>query len=97
LFTFKIAFDENYACHSPGVLLEVENIRRLHTQSRIEWADSCTGPFDSMFKRLWLSRRMIRDVIVSTGKAPGDLVVSMIPLLNWLNSKIRPRMKRLEW
>jgi len=89
LFMFKIAFDENYACHSPGVLLEVENIRRLHTQSRIEWADSCTGPFDSMFKRLWLSQRMIRDVIVSTGKAPGDLFVSMIPLLNWLNSKIR--------
>ena len=89
LFTFKIAFDENYACHSPGVLLEVENIRRLHTQSRIEWADSCTGPFDSMFKRLWLSQRMIRDVIVSTGKAPGDLVVSTIPLLSWLNSKIR--------
>jgi CelD/BcsL family acetyltransferase involved in cellulose biosynthesis len=88
LFTFKIAFDENYACHSPGVLLEVENIRRLHTQSRIEWVDSCTGPFDSMFKRLWLSQRMIQDVIVSTGKAPGDLVVSMIPLLKWLNRKI---------
>jgi CelD/BcsL family acetyltransferase involved in cellulose biosynthesis len=88
LFTFKIAFDENYACHSPGVLLEVENIRRLHAQSRIEWVDSCTGPFDSLFKRLWLSQRTIRDVIVSTGKAPGDLVVSMIPLLKWLNSKI---------
>ncbi|HEV2664880.1 MAG TPA: GNAT family N-acetyltransferase [Blastocatellia bacterium] len=88
LFTFKIAFDENYARHSPGVLLEVENIRRLHTQSRIEWADSCAGPFDSMFKRLWPSRRMIRDVIVSTGKAPGDLLISMIPLLKWLNGKI---------
>jgi CelD/BcsL family acetyltransferase involved in cellulose biosynthesis len=88
LFSFKIAFDENYACHSPGALLEVENVRRLHTQSQIEWADSCTGPFDSMFKRIWLSQRMIRDVIVSTGKAPGDLVVSMIPLLKWLNGKI---------
>ena len=88
LFSFKIAFDESYACHSPGALLEVENIRRLHTQSQVEWADSCTGPFDIMFKRIWLSQRMIQNVIVSTGKAPGDLVVSMIPLFKWLNGKI---------
>lgn len=97
LFSFKIAFDEDYACHSPGALLEVENIRRLHTQSQIEWADSCAGPSDSMFKRLWLSQRMIRDVIVSTGKAPGDLVVSMIPLLKWLNGKISHQGGGPQW
>lgn len=29
-FAFMIAFDEQYAAHSPGLLLEMENIRQLH-------------------------------------------------------------------
>jgi len=88
-FTFKIAFDENYARYSPGMLLEVENVRRLHAQSRIEWVDSCADPLNFMFNRLWLARRTIQNLIISTGKAPGDLVVSVTPLLSWINRKIR--------
>src|SRR5262247_1952656 len=84
-FTFKIAFDENYARYSPGMLLEIENIRRLHAQSQIEWVDSCADPFNFMFNRLWLSRRTIQNLIVSTGKAPGAFIVSVTPLLSWIN------------
>lgn len=87
-YTFKIAFDENYADYSPGVLLEVEHMRRLHAQSQTNWVDSCTGPNDWMFKRLWLSQRLIQDVIVGTGNAPGDLMVSTITLLKWLKRKL---------
>jgi CelD/BcsL family acetyltransferase involved in cellulose biosynthesis len=89
-FTFKIAFDENYARYSPGMLLEIENIRRLHAQSRIEWVDSCAHPFNFMFNRLWLARRTIQNLTVGTGKAPGDLVVSVTPLLSWINRKLKP-------
>jgi CelD/BcsL family acetyltransferase involved in cellulose biosynthesis len=89
-FTFKIAFDENYARFSPGMLLENENVRRLHSQSQIEWVDSCTHPFNSMFNRLWLARRTIQNLIVSTGKAPGDLVVSVTPFLGWISRKVKP-------
>jgi CelD/BcsL family acetyltransferase involved in cellulose biosynthesis/glycosyltransferase involved in cell wall biosynthesis len=89
-FTFKIAFDENYARYSPGLLLEIENVRRLHAQSRIEWVDSCADPFNFMFNRLWLARRTIQNLIVSTGKAPGAFVVSVTPLLCWINSKLTP-------
>jgi hypothetical protein len=46
-------------------------IRRLHTRLRIEWTDSCAGPFDSVFNRLCMSQRMIRDAIAPTGIAPG--------------------------
>jgi Acetyltransferase (GNAT) domain len=88
-FTFKIAFDEDYAQYSPGMLLEIENVRRLHDQSQIEWVDSCTDPFNFMFNRLWLARRTIQNLTVSTGKAPGDLVVSMTPLLGWINRKLK--------
>ena len=89
-FTFKIAFDENYARYSPGMLLEIENVRRLHAQSQIEWVDSCTDPFNFMFNRLWPARRTIQNLIVSTGNAPGDFVVSVIPLLSWINRKLKP-------
>ncbi|HKQ80572.1 MAG TPA: GNAT family N-acetyltransferase [Blastocatellia bacterium] len=89
-FTFKIAFDENYARFSPGMLLEIENVRRLHAQSQTEWADSCTDPYNFMFNRLWLARRTIQSLVVSTGKAPGDLVVSASPLLSWINRKLKP-------
>jgi hypothetical protein len=91
LFTFRIAFDENYARNSPGMLLEIENVRRLHAQSQIEWADSCNDSFSSMFNRLWLGRRTILDVVVSAGKPWGDWVVATIPLLKLLNRKLLRR------
>ncbi|HEU0175068.1 MAG TPA: GNAT family N-acetyltransferase [Blastocatellia bacterium] len=88
-FTFKIAFDENYSRYSPGMLLEVENVRRLHAQSQIEWVDSCTDPFNFMFNRLWLGRRTVQSLIVSAGRAPGDLAVSAIPFFGWINRKLK--------
>ncbi len=91
LFTFRIAFDENYARNSPGMLLEIENVRRLHDRSQIEWADSCNDSFSSMFNRLWLARRTILDVVVGAGKTWGDWVVAGIPLLKLLNRKLLRR------
>ena len=88
-FTFKIAFDENYSRYSPGLLLEIENLRRLHTQPQIEWVDSCADPLNFMFNRLWSARRTIQNLIISTGQAPGDLVVSLTPLLSWINRRLK--------
>jgi GNAT acetyltransferase-like protein len=91
LFTFRIAFDENYARNSPGMLLEIENVRRLHARSRIEWVDSCNDSFNFMFNRLWLERRTILDVVVGAGKSWGDWMVAAIPLLKSLNRKLLRR------
>ena len=91
LFTFRIAFDENYARNSPGMLLEVENVRRLHARSQIEWVDSCNDSVSSMFNRLWPGRRTILDVVISAGKTWGDWVVALIPLLKLLNRKLLRR------
>jgi CelD/BcsL family acetyltransferase involved in cellulose biosynthesis len=90
-FTFKIAFDERYARYSPGLLLEIHAIERLYAQSRTHWVDSCTHPLNFMFNRLWLDRRTIESLLVSTGKAPGDLVIALIPLLAWLRHKLARR------
>jgi hypothetical protein len=88
-YAFKIAYDESYSRFSPGFLLEIENIRRLQARPDIEWMDSCAVPAHFMINRLWLDRRTIQTLLVSTGKRPGDLLVSVMPLLRWLNRKVR--------
>ena len=86
-FSLKIGYDESYARFSPGLLLEVENIRRLHTRPEIEWMDSCAVSEHFMINRLWLDRRTIQTVLVPTGKGAGDLWVSLMPLVRWLNRR----------
>jgi hypothetical protein len=88
-YAFKIAYDEGHSRFSPGFLLEIENIRHLHARPEVEWMDSCAVPVHFMINRLWLDRRTIQTRLVSTGKRPGDLVVSLMPLIRWLNRKVR--------
>ncbi len=83
-FAFKIAFDEDFARYSPGVQLEVENVRRFHDNSGLQWMDSCAIFDHFMINRLWLERRVVQTVVIATGRAPGELVVAALPLLRWL-------------
>ena len=57
-FTFKIAFDEDYARFSPGVLIQLENLRVLD-RSDIAWMDSCAAENHPMINSLWTERRTI--------------------------------------
>ena len=86
-YTFKIAYDESYAQWSPGVLLEIENIRRLHDDPNIRWMDSFTSRDNAMFNRLWRDRVLLRDVTVGTGGRRGDLIISLLPLLRWFKRR----------
>jgi CelD/BcsL family acetyltransferase involved in cellulose biosynthesis len=93
-FAFKIAFDESYAQSSPGVHLEIENIRRSHLRLGMEWMDSCSVT-DNFINSLWLDRRTISTTLVATGRSPGGFLVSFLPLLRWLNrhNPLRRRQK----
>src|SRR5207237_567716 len=82
-FAFKIAFDESHAQSSPGVHLEIENIRRSHLQIGLEWMDSCSVA-DNFINSLWRDRRTILTTLVATGKGSGGFLVSALPLLRWL-------------
>ena len=82
-FAFKIAFDEAYRAFSPGFLLEIENVRRLHRRTDIRWMDSCADAQHAMINRLWPGRRTMATVLFGPGRAPGDLLVSLMPLLRW--------------
>lgn len=90
-FAFKIAFDESFARYSPGVLLELENMRQIAEMPDVEWMDSCAASEHFMINRLWTNRRLIETIVVSTGKRPADFVISALPLLRWLKRKLRRR------
>lgn len=57
-FSFKIAYDEDYARSSPGVLLQLENLDIL-ARGDIEWMDSCAAENHPMIDSLWGERRTI--------------------------------------
>jgi hypothetical protein len=88
-FAFKIAYDESYARFSPGVLLELENIRRFHCHPELRWMDSCAAPDHFMANRVWLDRRLLANLVTATGRSPGDFVVSSLPLLGWVARNLR--------
>jgi CelD/BcsL family acetyltransferase involved in cellulose biosynthesis len=88
-FAFKIAYDEEYARFSPGTLLELENIRRFHLRPELRWMDSCADPDHFMANRLWLDRRALLDLVTTTGRAAGDLMVSSLPLFHWVSRSLR--------
>ena len=62
-FSFKIAFDEEYARFSPGVLIQLENLKILERRG-IAWMDSCAVENHSMINSLWGERRTIVRVTV---------------------------------
>jgi hypothetical protein len=94
LFAFKIAFDEEFGSHSPGVLLEVFNIERLHTFRHARWMDSCAVPGHFMIDRMWSERRLIQNLWISTGRGIGDTLVSLMPLAQWGKRKLAALLGR---
>ncbi len=79
-FAFKIAFDETLHSQSPGVVLEADNVERFHADPALRWMDSCAMPGHPMIDKLWTERRLVHDLWVATGRTPGDLLVSLMPL-----------------
>ncbi len=65
-FSFKTAFDEEYARFSPGVLLQIENLGLLE-RSGTDWCDSCAAEGHPMIDTLWSGRREIGRYSVAIG------------------------------
>ena len=90
-YTFKIAFDESYSKYSPGALLELENIRRLHNRPNIRWMDSLAVAGHSLMNRVWIDQEAVMTTLVAPRRSVGELIVSLLPLLTlikrWLPHK----------
>lgn len=87
-FYFKPTFREEYAKFSPGRLVEMETVHRLHALQDLLWVDSCTVPDNELLNSLWMERRTMLSLYVSTGRSPGEFLVSLMPLLRWFNRKL---------
>lgn len=90
-FAFKIAFDETHARFSPGVQLELENVRWFHAHPRLRWMDSCADPRHPMIGRLWSERRVIHSLLVSAGSRRGDWALGALPALRTLKRLLNRR------
>jgi hypothetical protein len=94
-YAFKIAYDETRANCSPGVQLELENMRRLALRPDCRWMDSCTAVRDHpMINRLWTERRLVQTLLLSTGRRSGDLLLALLPLLRWFKRALFGRAER---
>ena len=65
-FSFKTAYDEDYARFSPGVLLQRENLAILQA-SGIEWCDSCAAADHPMIDHIWRERRAVGRLSIAIG------------------------------
>jgi hypothetical protein len=88
-FAFKIAYDEAFARFSPGVLLELENVRRRHERDDRRWMDSCAHHARFMINHLWTARRPVEWLAFATGRRAPGLLVSLLPALSWLKNTVQ--------
>src|SRR3546814_9436139 len=58
-FSFKIAFDETMSRFSPGVLIEIDNLRQVLNRDDLDWMDSCDAADHPMIDSLWGEHRQI--------------------------------------
>jgi hypothetical protein len=87
-FGYKVTYREKYARYSPGSLLEIESIRRVHQHPEIKWLDSCVAPSFAHYLP-WPDKLGIADVTLSTGTFKGNFAFSLAPKLRSLGKTLR--------
>lgn len=66
-FSFKTAFDEDFARYSPGMQLQVENLALLDDPD-LAWCDSCAAEGHPMIERIWRDTREMVSITVEAGR-----------------------------
>jgi CelD/BcsL family acetyltransferase involved in cellulose biosynthesis len=92
-YSFKIAYDENYARYSPGVMLEIEMMRALESRPGLRFVDSCAAPGHKMIEPLWRRRRVIEALNVSGKGRAQKFLFDILMQLEQAGEKLRRRRK----
>lgn len=79
-FSYKTAFDEDFARFSPGVLLQRENLALLERQE-IAWCDSCASADHPMIDHLWRERRTVGRINIAIGGRPRRALFRVLAAL----------------
>ena len=93
VYTFKIAFDEDYARYSPGALLMLKAIGAFLTDGRTAWVDSCAVPDHPMIDHIWAQRRAMRSVLVAGAHPFGPLSVRYAAAAMKLAASARAKLR----
>ena len=94
LFNFKVAFDERFKRHAPGIQLEVEAIRVFQETREERLMDSCAEPDNELINRLWRDRQPITSIVVGPGGATAGLTRSAIRGARAVRSRVRDARAR---
>jgi CelD/BcsL family acetyltransferase involved in cellulose biosynthesis len=86
-FAFKSAYDEAFASHAPGILIQFDWIRHIHEMPHVRWSDSYTAPGNDMIGRLWKGGRAIQRLVIGADLR-GELVVAALSLHRRLRKTI---------
>jgi Acetyltransferase (GNAT) domain len=86
-FSFKTAFDEDYARYSPGVLLQIENLALLE-RGDTQWCDSCAAEDHPMIDSLWRERRQIGRYSVAIGGSTRRLI---------FGAMLKAELAKMQW
>lgn len=73
----KIAFDEDFAKYSPGVLQILDATESLFAEGGIGIVDSCAVPGHPMIDNIWRGRAAMADVLIGTPNMPSARFKSM--------------------
>jgi len=63
-YTWKTAYDEEYAAYSPGTLLMIEVTRSHLEDPNVTVTDSCAVPDNQIMNRLWSERRRLGTLVI---------------------------------
>lgn len=87
-YAFKIAYDEDHARFSPGLLLELAHVEEFHRRG-LAWLDWCAEPDHFMANRLSLDRRSLQSLVTAIDTPASRLLVSSLPALRWCRRTLR--------
>ena len=93
-YSWKICYDERMAKYSPGVYVEVLNLRRLHLRPQIAWMDSGARPDHPMVNRLWPDRKRIETRWFATGGVLPATFLRALPLAIRLKTRLATLRRR---
>jgi CelD/BcsL family acetyltransferase involved in cellulose biosynthesis len=63
-FFYKTAYDEQFARFSPGQLLDMQLIRKIHERADIAWVDSCVAPSFLHYLR-WVDEKTLANITIA--------------------------------
>ena len=89
-YSFKTVFNEAFARFSPGVLIQLENLKILDDPD-IAWMDSCAVEDHPMIDSLWTERRNIVHVSVPLSGLKRRAIYALCTGLERLSALVRGR------